>query len=74
MPSVFIPTNDATRADYWLHDPRSVADLEAMGDALREGVAVTLQTPNGAALPAQLRFQAEVNCWVAYPVRDRSRG
>jgi hypothetical protein len=69
MRRVFIATNDAARTDFWLHDPRSVADLAAIGDALKEGVAVTLQTPNGTALPAQLRFQAEVNCWVAYPVR-----
>ena len=68
MHRVFIPTDDTARPDYWLHHPRSVADLDAMGEALVECVAVTLYGPAGAELAAVLRFQAEVNCWVAYPL------
>lgn len=66
---VFIAARDMTRLDYWLHHPRSVADLRAMGDALDEGAKVILCGPDGDELPAELRFQVEVNCWVAYPVR-----
>ena len=68
MHRVFIDT-DSARLDYWLHHPRSVADLGAMGEALTEGVVVTLHSPTGGEVTAALRFQAEVNCWVAYPVR-----
>ena len=67
MHRVFIATDDMARSDYWLHHPCSVADLAAMGEALKEGVAVTLYGPAGGELAAVLRFQAEVNCWVAYP-------
>jgi hypothetical protein len=52
-----------------MHDARSLADLEAMGSALDEGVVVTLYGPEGGEWAAVLRFQAEVNCWIAYPVR-----
>ena len=69
MHRVFISTNDMARPDYWLHHPTSAEDLGAMGEALKEGVAVTLHGPGGVELPAALRFQAEVNCWVAYPTR-----
>jgi hypothetical protein len=72
MHRVFIPTDDSTRPDYWLHHPRSVADLTAMGEALTEGVTVTLYRPAGVETPAVLRFQAEVNCWVAYPCPPRA--
>ncbi len=69
MPDIYIPTDDLTRHDYWLHHPRSVADLDAMGPALQAGAPVTLRAPGGATLPATLHFQAEVNCWIAYPAR-----
>ena len=74
MHRVSIAASDMTRLDYWLHHPRSVADLAAMGEALGEGVSVILCGPDGDELPAELRFQAEVNCWVAYPVRGRAGG
>jgi hypothetical protein len=74
MHRVFIPTDSADGPDHWLHHPRSIADLTAMGEALTEGVIVTLHGPAGVETPAALRFQAEVNCWVAYPhVRRRPR-
>ena len=69
MHRVFVETDNAAKPDYWLHHPRSVADLHAMGDALAEGARVTLRGPAGGELAAVLRFQAEVNCWVAYPLR-----
>ena len=68
MHRIFAP-HDTTRPDIWLHHPRSVADLAAMGEALADGALVTLQGPDGAEQTAVLRFQAEVNCWVAYPAR-----
>jgi hypothetical protein len=43
-----------------------------MGKALEEGAKVILFGPDGDELPAELRFQVEVNCWVAYPVRGPS--
>jgi len=69
MHRVFIETDNTAKADYWLHHPRSGADLEAMGETLADGVRVILHGPAGGELIAILRFQAEVNCWVAYPVR-----
>jgi len=66
---VFVPTDDDVRPDYWMHDARSLADLDAMGDALADGVRVVLYGPAGRQWPAVLRFQAEVNCWIAYPAR-----
>ena len=66
---VFIPTNDDSHADYWLHHPRSVADLTALGAALKDGISVTLFGPSGVELAAVLQFQVEVNCWVAYTAR-----
>jgi hypothetical protein len=69
MHRVFIETDNAAKPDYWLHHPKSVADLEAMGEALAEGARVILHGPAGEELMAVLRFQAEVNCWVAYPAR-----
>ncbi len=71
-PQIFVPSADSTRMEIWLHHPRSVDDLAEMGGALCEGVAVVLRDPKGEALEATLRFQAEVNCWTAYPLR-RSR-
>jgi hypothetical protein len=68
MHRIFV-AHDTTRPDIWLHHPRSVADLNAMGEALTEGARVTLHGPDGDERPAILRFQAEVNCWVAYPAR-----
>jgi hypothetical protein len=70
---VFVATDDVSRLDYWLHHPRAVSDLEAMGEALEDGVAVTLYGPAGGEQPAMLRFQAEVNCWIAYPLRESGR-
>jgi hypothetical protein len=67
MHRVFIATDDMARPDYWLHHPRSVGDLRAMGDALEEGVTVALYSPGGSEIRALLRQQVEVNCWVAYP-------
>ena len=72
MYRLFIATADMTRLDYWLHHPRTAADLRAMGEALEDGAAVMLCGPDGDELPAQLRFQVEVNCWVAYPTRRRA--
>jgi hypothetical protein len=69
MHRVFIATDDLTRPDYWLHHPRSVADLAAMGAGLAAGAPVTLCAPGGGQLAATLHFQAEVNCWIAYPAR-----
>jgi hypothetical protein len=69
MRRIFIATDDLTRPDYWLHHPRSVADLEAMGEARKSGAAVTLYGPSGSQLAATLHFQDEVNCWIAYPAR-----
>lgn len=67
MQSVYWPSSRFDRLDYWLHHPRSVADLEAMGEALTPGVRVILVGPAGQEQPATLEFQEEVNCWVAYP-------
>lgn len=67
MHRVFIATDDASRPDYWLHHPRSVRDLEAMGEAARDGARVTLYGTGAIELSAVLHFQAEVNCWIAYP-------
>jgi hypothetical protein len=64
---VTVVTGDAGRLDHWLHSRRSVADLEAMGEDLREGVRVLLCRPGVFETVAELRFQHEVNCWVAYP-------
>lgn len=72
MHRVFIAAGDMDRLDYWLHHPRSKADLAAMGEALAEGARVILCGPDGDERPAELRFQVEVNCWVAYPVRARA--
>ena len=69
MHNIFIPTDDLSRPDYWLHHPRSVADLEAMGETLAAAAPVTLCAPGGATLPATLHFHDEVNCWIAYPAR-----
>ena len=69
MHRVFIPTNDWSRPDYWLHHPRSVADLSAMGSALIEGATVRLCSARGDAFDARLHFQAELICWIAYPIR-----
>jgi hypothetical protein len=74
MHRVFITTNDRTRPDYWLHDPRSAADLRAMGEALEDGAIVALRGPDGGETLALLRFQVEVNCWVAYPTRGEAAG
>ena len=68
MHRIFVPASAFGRLDYWLHHPRSVKDLEAMGEALSPGVAVILQGPAGQEQPARLEFQEEVNCWVAYPI------
>ncbi len=62
-------TDDLSRLDYWLHHPRAVRDLEAMGEALAEGAVVTLYGPAGGEQAARLSFQSEVNCWIAYPLR-----
>ena len=70
MHRVFIAATDASRREYWLHHPRSEADLAAMGEALVEGAGVLLCDTDGAKVPARLSFQAEVNCWVAYPTRS----
>ncbi len=67
MHHIHIPTEDLARLDHWLHHPHAVADLAAMGEALVEGARVVLQTPAGAERAARLHFQAEVNCWIAYP-------
>jgi hypothetical protein len=40
-----------------------------MGDGLVEGLRVRLVSPGGLDLEDELRFQHEVNCWIAYPVR-----
>ena len=40
-----------------------------MGESLREGMRVRLCRLGVFELEAELRFQAEVNCWVAYPRR-----
>lgn len=71
MHRVFIPNDDPDRLDYWLHDRQSEGDLAAMGEDLREGVRVRLWRPGEFEIEAELRFQAEVNCWVAYPVRGQ---
>ena len=68
MHRVFVANASFDRLDYWLHHPRSVADLEAMGEALRPGIRVILVGAGGQEQPARLEFQEEVNCWVAYPV------
>lgn len=68
MHRIYCASSHFDRLDYWLHHPRSVADLEAMGDALRPGIRVTLVGSGGQEQPARLEFQEEVNCWVAYPV------
>lgn len=68
MHEVYVPTVQPDRRDYWLHHPRSVSDLDLLGDSLIAGLVVTLQSPDGAQQPARLEFQAEVNCWVAYPI------
>ena len=39
------------------------------GSVLAAGAVVTLCAPGGATLAATLHFQAEVNCWIAYPRR-----
>ena len=72
MHRVFIRARDEPRLDHWLHDPRSVADLGTIGNTLVEGLRVALYDDAGQEQVAELRFQAEVNCWVAYPVRDGS--
>jgi len=72
MYTIHIPTDDLTRLDYWLHDPQAVADLQSMGSDLDGGVHVMLCSPSGSTVVASLSFQAEVNCWVAYPVRRTS--
>ena len=64
---VRIVTGDAGRLDHWLHHSHSLADLEAMGEDLAEGVRVLLCRPGVFETVAELRFQHEVNCWVAYP-------
>ena len=68
-PQIFVPSADPTRMEIWLHHPRSVDDLAEIGGALREGIVVTLRDPTSRTLEATLRFQAEVNCWTAYPLR-----
>jgi len=67
MYKISIPTSALGRTEYWLHHPRSVADLEAMGEDLVAGVRVTLDPGTGEPLKAWLHFHAEVNCWIAYP-------
>ena len=71
MHRVFIASDDPDRLDYWLHDRRSEDDLGAMGDDLRDGVRVIVCRPGVFEIEAELRFQAEVNCWVAYPMRNQ---
>ena len=70
MHQIFIPTGDLSRREYWLHHPRSVADLEAMGDALQSGAEIELEGRSGETLQAWLHFHPEVNCWIAYPDRN----
>jgi len=67
MHRVFVATTKFDRLDYWLHHPRSLEGLEAMGDALCPGARVMLVGPAGQEQPARLEHQEEVNCWVAYP-------
>ncbi|OXE37322.1 MAG: hypothetical protein CGW95_02210 [Phenylobacterium zucineum] len=67
MHRIFVPCAEFDRLDYWLHHPRSVEDLHAMGDDLAAGVRIMLYNPAGEDRPARLRFQEEINCWVAYP-------
>jgi len=70
MHRIFFPAARFDRLDYWLHHPRTVQDLEAMGDALKPGVMVQLCSPAGEEQPARLEWQEEVNCWIAYPARQ----
>jgi hypothetical protein len=69
MHRIRIASDDDCRADYWLHDARANADLQAMGEALVEGARVLLVRPGAFERPARLHFQQEVNCWIAVPER-----
>jgi hypothetical protein len=67
---VFVAAKDFGRLDYWLHHPRSVEDLQAIGEVLKPGLTVSLYGPEGHEQPARLEWQEEVNCWIAYPARQ----
>ena len=73
LPRIRLATDNPNKPDYWLHDARAGEDLAAMGDCLSDDARVLLVRPGVFELEAVLRFQHEVNVWVAYPVRGEPR-
>lgn len=70
MHRIPVPSLSPDRTELWLHAPQTALALEALGEGLVEGLEVVLETPDGTARKVRLGFQHEVNCWIAWPVRD----
>jgi hypothetical protein len=69
LPRVFFDANDGTMEHgYWLGFDRSLSDLQALGEELREGTRVTIYMPYELEMTATLRFDAIQKIWWAKPV------
>ena len=68
-PCIFFDTNEGTHEHgYLLWLPKSKADLEALGDRLRDGLQVMIVMPDELEMLAILRWAAADGAWVAHPV------
>lgn len=72
-PRIFFDTNEGSPSGYWLHLPKSKADLDALGSSLKEGLEVLIVMPNELEMLAVLRHDAEAKVWVAEPARGTIR-
>ena len=71
LPRVFFDANDGSMEHgYWLGFDQSRKDLEALGTALRQGMAVTIYTPHEVEMTAILRFDRDEQVWWADAVAD----
>ena len=69
LPRIMFDTNDGLMEDgYWLGFNRSRKELEALGDALRDGTTVIIYMDEELEMEAALRFDTAEDVWWADPV------
>ena len=69
LPRVFFDTNAAGMTQgYWLGFDQSRKDLEALGDALCDGLRVTIYMPDEVEMDATLSFDSTDSVWCAEPI------
>lgn len=69
FPKVFFDANDGSfEQGYWLGFDRSRNDLEALGEALRDGTRVIIIMPDELQMEAFLRFDPGEAVWWGDPI------